>query len=145
MFIHKVWAVDQQGYCTCSWSWTKTVYALGPKRIFSLQVVDENGYEIFPHEGYAINRGWKRICLTDCTRGYILPSPHLSRAEVPLKINTSLARGEVLLLRIYLVPWWQPHPDGSMKKNRIMLVYLGKVDKIVGSDAKNFVAWHPEF
>jgi hypothetical protein len=82
--------------------------------------VGENGYDLFPHEGYAISSGRKRICLTDCTHGYLLSSPRLSRAEVPLKTNTSLARREVLLLRIYHVAWWRPHPDGSMKKSLML-------------------------
>jgi len=115
----------------------------GPTRIlYLLLVVDENGYDLFPHDGYAINRGRKRICLTDCTHGYLLPSPHSSRAEVLLKTNTSLPRGEVLLLRIYRVLWWQPHPGRFYEKESdVILVYLGKVDKVVGLDAKNFVAW----
>jgi hypothetical protein len=37
-------------------------YACGPKNVLYLLVVDENLYDLFPHEVYAINCGRKQIC-----------------------------------------------------------------------------------
>jgi hypothetical protein len=141
VFIHKLWEVDQKGYCTCYWSWTKTVYCRGPERVLYLQVVDENGYDLFPLEeyttvdenGYAWLYTWLPLAI----------SPPLKSWSTAENKQFAPTRGSVIALDlpcsvITASPW-----RGYEKESDV--IYLGKADKFVGSDAKNFVACHSEF
>jgi hypothetical protein len=139
-FIHKLWAVDKKGYCTCCWSWTKTVYCRGPERMLYLQVVDENGYDLFPLEEYKINRGRKRICLT--TRPLAIAPPPKSRSTAENK-QFAVTRGSVIASDLPFSVITASHWRDYEKESDV--IYLGKADKFVGSDAKNFVACHSEF
>ena len=60
MLIHTRRAVDQREYHTCCWSWTKTDMTFMLMKSKQL-TADENGYDLYVHEVYAINRGRKRI------------------------------------------------------------------------------------